>query len=68
MVIHARVFARKDESPEELFKRFSNRVSKSGILIEANRRRWHIGRSEQRRLAKKKAELKERKRVQELGY
>jgi len=49
------VYARGDEHPEELLKRFRKQVAKAGILSAVKRKRWYISKSELKRLKKKKA-------------
>jgi len=49
------VFARNNENPEELLKRFRKQVAKAGILSAVKRKRWYISKSELKRLKKKKA-------------
>lgn len=46
---------RSNESQEQLLRRFRKEVAKSKILGEIRRRRWHVSRSEVRRIEKKKA-------------
>ncbi len=49
------VFANKDEDDKSLLNRFNKKVARSGILSDARNKRWFISKSEQRRLARKKA-------------
>ena len=51
----AKVVLRSNESPEQLLRRFNKEVTKSRILAEVRRKRWHVPKSELRRIAKKKA-------------
>ena len=53
---------RPGESFEGLLKRFRKEVSKSRILSTFRRKRWFTPPSEERRLAKKKAERRARRR------
>ena len=46
---------RKNESQEQLLKRFRKKVVKSGVLGTVRNKRWFVSRVEQRRLEKKKA-------------
>lgn len=46
---------RSNESQEQLLRRFRKEVTKSQIFSEVRRRRWHVSKSEVRRLEKKKA-------------
>jgi small subunit ribosomal protein S21 len=57
-----RVVARSGESPESLLKRFRKKVTKDRILSDAKRKRYFVSKSEQRRIAKRKAQRKERRR------
>lgn len=50
-----KVVRRPNESNEQLFKRFRKRVAKSKIMSEARRRRWHMSKSELRRIKREKA-------------
>ncbi len=51
----ASVVLRPNESQEQLLKRFRKQVAKSGILSTVRRKRWHVSKSELRRIQKKKA-------------
>lgn len=51
----ASVNLRNGESQESLLKRFRKKMVKSGILSTIRNKRWFISKSEQRRMAKKKA-------------
>ncbi len=53
-----------DESPESVWKRFKFRVIKSGVLSEVSKRKFHLTKSQKRRLKSKKA----RKRQRRLEY
>lgn len=53
---------RPGESFESLLKRFRKEVSKARILSTYRRKRWFTPPSEERRLAKKKAERRARRR------
>lgn len=46
---------RSNESQEQLLRRFRKEVAKSKVLSELRRRRWHVSKSETRRIEKKKA-------------
>jgi small subunit ribosomal protein S21 len=50
-----KVERRPNETAEQMLRRFRKRVTKSGIMSEVRRRRWHISKSEMRRVKKKKA-------------
>jgi len=49
------VVLRHNESQDQLLKRFRKKVAKSGVLSTVRRKRWHISKSELRRIQKKKA-------------
>jgi len=51
----ASVNLRNGESQDSLLKRFRKKIVKSGILSTIRNKRWFISKSEQRRMAKKKA-------------
>ena len=51
----ANVALRPNESQDQLLKRFRKAVTKEGTLTILRRKRWFISKSEQRRIAKKKA-------------
>jgi small subunit ribosomal protein S21 len=59
----AKVVLRPGESQEQLLKRFRKEVAKSGILSTVRRKRWHVGKSELRRIQKKKALRRIRRRM-----
>ncbi len=44
-----------NESADQLLKRFRKKVAKSGAMSVVRRKRWHISKSELRRIQKKKA-------------
>jgi small subunit ribosomal protein S21 len=46
---------RHNESQDQLLKRFRKKVAKSGVLSTVRRKRWHVSKSELRRIQKKKA-------------
>ena len=46
---------RNGESQDSLPRRFRKKVIKSGVLSTIRNKRWFISKSEQRRMAKKKA-------------
>ncbi len=60
------VYARKGEDDKSLFNRFKKAVSNDGLLTEMRKRRWFVSKSEQRRLAKKKA-IRRIQRKKKLG-
>ena len=57
-----KVVLRQNESQAQLLKRFRRKVAKSGKLSVVRRKRWFVSKSEQRRIAKKKAIRKQKKR------
>lgn len=46
---------RPGESSEQLLKRFRKKVAKSRILSDVRKKRWHISKSEVRRIQRRKA-------------
>ncbi|GAB4281360.1 MAG: hypothetical protein Kow0080_34890 [Candidatus Promineifilaceae bacterium] len=57
-----KVKLRENESQEQLLRRFRKSVVKSSILTDVRRKRWHVSKSELKRIAKKKAERRMRRR------
>ena len=57
-----RVYLQDGESSESLLRRFRKRVTRDGILSTVKRKRFFISKSEQRRLAHRKAIRRERRR------
>jgi small subunit ribosomal protein S21 len=51
----ATVNLRNGESQDSLLKRFRKKIVRSGILSTIRNKRWFVSKSEQRRMAKKKA-------------
>ncbi|MCA9885026.1 MAG: 30S ribosomal protein S21 [Anaerolineae bacterium] len=58
----ASVKLKPGESQEALLRRFRKRVTNAGILSTVRRKRWHISKSELRRIEKKKAVRRARRR------
>jgi small subunit ribosomal protein S21 len=58
----ASVRLKPGESQESLLRRFRKRVTNAGILSTVRRKRWHISKSELRRIEKKKAIRRSRRR------
>jgi len=60
----ASVTLRPNESQDQLLKRFRKAVTKSGVLGTVRGKRWHVSKSELRRIKRKKAirRLKQRER------
>ncbi len=51
-----------NESDESLLKRFRKKVAKSGTMSVIRRKRWHVSKSELRRIQKKKSQRRVRRR------
>jgi len=62
-----KVELRPNESQEQLFRRFRKSVSRSGVMSAVRRKRWFVSKSEQRRLAKKKAIRRQKRRQAKKG-
>lgn len=58
-----RVVLRQGESPESLLRRFRKKVTQDRVLSDAKRKRYFVSKSEQRRVALRKARRRERKRL-----
>ena len=58
-----RVELRPGESQDQLLKRFRKAVTKSGVLSTVRQKRWHISKSELRRIQRKKALRRIRRRM-----
>jgi small subunit ribosomal protein S21 len=58
----ASVELRPGESQESLLKRFRKAVAKDGILSTVRRKRWHVSKSELRRIQMKKAVRRARRK------
>lgn len=63
----AHVTLKPNESQESLLRRFRKRVTNSGVLSTVRRKRWHISKSELRRIEKKKAIRRSRRRLRKVG-
>lgn len=63
----ASVTLKSNESQESLLRRFRKKVTNSGILSTVRRKRWHISKSELRRIEKKKAIRRARRRQRKTG-
>lgn len=63
----ARVQLRPGESQDLLLKRFRKSVAKDGILSIVRRKRWHVSKSELRRIQKKKAVRRARRKQRKSG-
>jgi small subunit ribosomal protein S21 len=58
----ATVKLKPNESQDSLLRRFRKKVTNSGVLSTVRRKRWHISKSELRRIEKKKAIRRARRR------
>ena len=58
-----KVVLRSGESPESLLKRFRKQVTQDGILSTVRKKRFFVSKSEQRRIARRKAIRRERRRM-----
>lgn len=58
----ATVKLKPNESQDALLRRFRKKVTNSGVLSTVRRKRWHISKSELRRIEKKKAIRRARRR------
>jgi small subunit ribosomal protein S21 len=63
----ASVTLKPNESQESLLRRFRKKVTNSGVLSTVRRKRWHISKSELRRIEKKKAIRRARRRQRKTG-
>jgi small subunit ribosomal protein S21 len=63
----ASVTLKPNESQEALLRRFRKKVTNSGILSTVRRKRWHISKSELRRIERKKAIRRARRRQRKTG-
>lgn len=51
----AKVVLRANENNESLLRRFRRQVTRAQVLTDVRRKRWHISKSELKRIEKKKA-------------
>jgi small subunit ribosomal protein S21 len=56
-----------NESDESLLRRFRKKVAKAGVMSTVRRKRWHVSKSELRRIQKKKAIRRMRRRQSPRG-
>ena len=63
-----KVEKRNNESQEQLLRRFKKKMAKSRVMSEVRRRRWHVSKSELRRIEKKKAIRRMRKKERRNNY
>jgi small subunit ribosomal protein S21 len=54
---------RDGESAESLLRRFRKKVTQDGILSTVKRKRFFVSKSEQKRIARRKAIRRERRRL-----
>ncbi len=59
----ATVELKPGESQERLLKRFRKQVQKARILSTARRKRFYVSKSEKKRIARRKAQRRERRRL-----
>jgi small subunit ribosomal protein S21 len=64
----ASVTLKPNESQESLLRRFRKKVTNSGVLSTVRRKRWHISKSELRRIEKKKAIRRSRRRQRKTTF
>jgi len=57
-----KVVARPNESDAQLLRRFKKKVARSGVLGVVRKKRWHVSKSEIRRIEKKKAIRRHKRR------
>ena len=57
-----RVTKLPNESDESLLRRFRKQVTKAGTMTIVRNKRWHVSKSELRRIRKKKAVRRNRRR------
>lgn len=58
---------RPGESQDQLLKRFRKSIAKDGLLSTVRRKRWHVSKSELRRIQKKKAVRRARRKLRKMG-
>ncbi|MCI0713144.1 MAG: 30S ribosomal protein S21 [Chloroflexi bacterium] len=58
---------RPGESQDQLLKRFRKSIAKDGLLSTVRRKRWHVSKSELRRIQKKKAIRRARRKLRKNG-
>ena len=57
-----RVVLQDGESQESLLRRFRKKVTRDGVLSTVKKKRFFVSKSEQRRIAQRKAVRRERRR------
>ena len=60
-----KVTANSNETEAQLFRRFKAKIARSGVLAESRQKRWHIPKSEVRRIDEKKAARRYRRKMLE---
>ena len=63
VILLPKVVSRPNESGEQLLRRFKKEVMKSKVLADVRRKRWHVSKSELKRIEKKKAIRRLRKKA-----
>ena len=63
----ATVKLKPNESQDSLLRRFRKKVTNSGVLSTVRRKRWHISKSELRRIEKKKAIRRAKRRQRKMA-
>jgi small subunit ribosomal protein S21 len=62
IILPIRVERKSDETEEQLLRRFRKKVAHSRMMSELRRRRWHVSKSEVRRIQKKKVIRRSKRR------
>lgn len=60
-----KVTINSNESEAQLFRRFKAKVARSGILADSRKKRWHVPKSEVRRLETQKANRRYHRKMRE---
>ena len=58
---------RPGESQDSLLNRFRKNIAKDGLLSTVRRKRWHVSKSELRRIQEKKAVRRARRKMRKMG-
>lgn len=67
IILPIRVERKSDETEEQLLRRFRKKVARSRMMSELRRRRWHVSKSEVRRIQKKKMIRRSKRRQSQRG-
>jgi small subunit ribosomal protein S21 len=67
IILPIRVERKSDETEEQLLRRFRKKVARSRMMSEIRRRRWHVSKSEVRRIQKKKMIRRSKRRQSQRG-